>query len=161
MKFFLIFLFIFTGCATKNAFSKFDMTTEQELGASSLQSSKIISNDKVNGVISALYLNEIYPKLFHQEENFFIFFYSKEKEMVLDLNNSDTMAPIIKLNSKLPLKIKQLPPVNEFSHLISIQNNWTNYYFVTFEKEETTRLELVLENCQSPLAALVFQKDEQ
>ena len=163
MKFFLItlnILLILTGCATKNAFTKFDMTEEQELSASSLQSNKITSDNRVEGVMSALYLNEIFSKSFHENEYFFVSFYVKEKREMHNPNTLDAITSTLRLNSKLPLKIKELPHDNQFSHLVSIKNTWNRYYLVAFEKEQAQRLSLVLENGQSSSAELVFQKDE-
>jgi len=54
MKFFIISLSVlvmFTACATKNAFSKFEMTEQEELSISNLQSSKIMSGTVVKGVL--------------------------------------------------------------------------------------------------------------
>jgi len=162
-SFFIIIniLFIMSGCATKNAFSKFDMNREQELSASNLQSSKIISGEKVEGVCSAVYLNDVYPASFNQNEYFLVSIYLKNKQKMYDPNSLDDINLVLKLNTKLPLKLKQLPHANQFSHLISIQNNWTNYYLVAFEEEEGENLSLVLENGQSSSAELKYQKDEQ
>ncbi len=154
-------LLMLSGCATKNAFSKFDMTSEQELSASSLQTSKIISGNKVEGVLSAIYLNEIYPKSFNQNEYFFIWLYLKNKKEMYNPNLLDDIDLVLKLNSKLPIKIKQLPHANQFSHLVSMKNRWSNYYLVAFEKEEDKTLSLVLESGQSSSAELRYQKDEQ
>lgn len=154
-------LLILSGCATKNAFSKFDMSTEQELSASSLQSSKIVSGGKVGGVVSAIYLNEIYPNSFHQNEYFFVCLFLKNREEMYNPNSLDDIDLALKLNSKLPVKIKKLAPDNQFSHLLSMKNSWNSYYLVAFEKEEEKKLSLLLESGQSSSAALRYQKDEQ
>lgn len=164
MKVFLIsvsILLMFTGCATKSAFSKFDMTPKQELSASSLQSNKIISGNKVDGVFSAIYLNEIYPDSFNQNEYFFVTIFLKNKQEMHDPNSLDDVNLVLKLNSKLPIKIKELAPTNQFSHLVSIQNSWSSYYLVAFEEDKEKKLNLVLESGQSSSAALRYQKDEQ
>jgi len=156
----LIFLISFTGCSNKNAFDKFKLTKEQELSISSLQSSKIVSKTgEVEGVFSAIYLNEIYPESFNTDEYFFIYIFIKNsKEMNNPRDNIETDLRL-KLNSKLPIKIKKLPQNNRFSKLVSIKSTWSKYYLVAFEKEDT--LSLVLENGQSSSASLVYQKDEQ
>ena len=66
----------------------------------------------------------------------------------------------VKLNSYLPLEVKELKRENQFSNLVEIQNKWTQYYLVSFEKQVNT-LNLVFENGQSFSDTLVYQKDEQ
>jgi len=156
---FLIFLILFTGCSKKNAFFGFEMDKAQELCASSLQSSKIISKDgEVSGVFSAVYLNEVYPHAFYEEEYFFIFFYTKEDKELYDPKNPTDTDLILKLNSQLPVKIEKLPQQNQFSHLADIKNDWNHYYLVAFKKSSV--LNLVLENSKSSSAVLKYKKEE-
>ena len=154
----LIFFTLFTGCSSKNAFDQFKLSKEQELSISSLQSSKIISKEgKVEGVFSAIYLNEVYPKSFNENEYFFVYTFTKETKEMYNPNKPTDTDLRLKLNSKLPIKIKKLPKDNRFSHLVSIKSAWNKYYLVAFEKEDT--ISLVLENGQSSSAALKYQKD--
>ena len=153
-------ILIFSGCSHKNAFSNFEMTQKQELSASSLQNSKVRAGERVDGIFSAIYLNEVYPESFKQNEYFYIFYYLKESE---DRENSHSLNETnarVKLNGSLPLKVKELKRENQFSNLIEVQNKWTQYYLVSFEKQENT-LNLVFENGQSFSDTLVYQKDEQ
>jgi len=142
-------MLIFGGCSHKNAFSNFEMTQKQELGASSLQNSKVKAGERVDGIFSAIYLNEVYPESFNQNEYFYVFYYLKNEE-----NTS------LKLNGLAPLKIKKLEKENQFSHLVKVQNRWTQYYLVSFAQQENN-ISLVFENGQSFSDALVYQKDEQ
>lgn len=156
MKIFLIsltFILIFSSCADKTAFSRFEMSKEQELTASNLQSSKIMSGERVDGIFSAIYLNEIYPSSIYERESFYVSLYLKQ-----DRENFK-----IRLNGKLPLSIEKLPHANEFSHLASVENEWYSYYLVIFEKEAQPRdrLSLQLESGLSSGAVLTYQKDEQ
>lgn len=147
----LAFVLLFSSCADKTAFSRFEMSNEQELAASSLQSSKIVSGENVDGVFSSIYLNEIYPERFQDEESFYLFLYLKtEKE---NFN--------ITLNGKAPIKIEKLPHANEFSHLVSIENEWNNYYFVSFKKDSQSELNLQLESGPFSSAVLKYQKDQE
>ncbi|MBW6487579.1 hypothetical protein [Sulfurimonas sp.] len=156
---FLTFLILFTGCSNKNAFFGFEMDKTQELCASSLQSSKIMSKEgEVSGVFSAVYLNEVYPKAFYGEEYFFVFFYTKENRELYDSKNPTDADLMIKLNSELPVKIEKLPQENQFSHLADIKNDWNHYYLIAFKKSGT--LNLVLENGNSSSAVLKYKKEE-
>ncbi|MFA6191847.1 MAG: hypothetical protein WC665_05795 [Sulfurimonas sp.] len=147
----LVFILLFSACADKTAFSRFEMKGEQELAVSSLQSSKVVSGEIVEGVFSAIYLNSIYPDIASKYETFYIFLYLKKGKEDF----------IVKLNGKMPLKIEKLSHVNKFSHLASTENEWNSYYLVTFEKDSqnSNQLNLVLESGLSSSAALMYQKD--
>ncbi|WP_310441485.1 hypothetical protein [Sulfurimonas sp.] len=161
MKTFLIiltFFIFFTGCSSKNAFDKFKMDKAQELSVSSLQSSKVLSKDgEISGVFSAIYLNEVYPESFNQDEYFFVFLYIKEAKEMYDPENPTDTDLKLKLNSQLPVKIEKLPDENKFSHLADTKSNWNQYYIVTFKKAST--INLVLENGNSSSAILKYKKD--
>ncbi|MEK6658770.1 MAG: hypothetical protein AABY36_03705 [Campylobacterota bacterium] len=155
---FLTFLTLFTGCSKKNAFYEFKMDKNQELSASSLQSSKIVSKDgEVSGIFSAIYLNEVYPETFNQDESFFIFLFSKEKKELYDQSKSTDTNLKVMLNSKLPIKIEELSQENKFSHLVDIKNDWNRYYIVTFEKADT--INLVLEEGNASSSVLKYKKE--
>ncbi len=163
MKSFFIlvaFLAFFTGCSHKNAFSNFEMDEKQELSANSLQSSKIKLGERVDGVFSAIYLNEVYPKSFNQHEYFYVYLYLKNDTQMHNPNSLNETKLNLKLNGKTPMKIKELERENQFSNLIKIENRWTKYYLVSFE-EQGSRISLVLENGQSSSDELIYQKDEQ
>ena len=164
MKSFLIiltFVVLFTGCADKNAFSKFDMSEAQELSASSIQSSKIKSKDRTEGILSIIYLNEVYPKVYFNNEYFFVYLYLKNKKDMYDPTKLQDIGLTLKLNSKLPIKIKQLPNDSKFSDLVATKNEWNRYYIVAFKKEKSKTLSIVLENGQFSSDPLVYQKDKQ
>lgn len=156
---FLTFLILFTGCSKKNAFFGFEMDKTQELCASGMQSSKIISKDgEVSGVFSAIYLNEIYPHAFYGDEYFFVFFYTKEEKELYDSKNHTETDLVLKLNNKLPIKTEKLPQENQFSHLADIKNDWNHYYLVAFKKSDV--LNLILQNGKSSSAVLKYKKEE-
>lgn len=160
MKYFFlitIFLLISTGCSQKNAFVKFDMGKDEERSISSLQTSQIIGkNAEISGVISAVYLNEIYPKKFSKNDSFYLFIYMK------DSKNRDLMDPKInlKMNKRLPISVTELPSNNEFTHLVDVENSWNRYYLVEFEKDDGA-LDLIFDNKSSLSSALKYKKDDQ
>jgi len=156
---FLTFLLLFAGCSQKNAFSAFDMDKTKELSVSSLQSSKIVSqNADVRGVFSAIYLNEVYPETFNEHEYFFIFIYLKEAKELHNAKDGIESDLKLTLNSKSPLKIKKLPKQNQFSHLIETTNNWSEYYMVAFEMADKLNLSLKEEQSSST-ATLKYKKE--
>jgi len=163
MKSFLvmfIFTIFFVGCADKNAFTKFDMTTAQELTASSLQSSKIKFSNGIDGIVSVVYLNDVYPHRYFTNEYFFVYLYLKNKKKMYNPTMLEDVDLVLKLNNKLPIKIKKLSHDNEFSDLINTKSKWNRYYLVAFKKEKSNKLSIVLENGQSFSDPLTYQKDE-
>lgn len=155
MKSFLvlsIFLLLFSGCSSKNAFTRFDMDKEQELTVSNLQSSKLVSKDgDVTGIVSVVYLNEVYPYYFSEKEYFFVYMYLK------DSKNTELS---MKMNGEIPLKLKKLSKINNFTHLVDVKSDWNKYYLATFAKSGDD-INLVFESDQSSSVALKYQKDQE
>ncbi|MCK9490451.1 MAG: hypothetical protein M0Q24_00040 [Sulfurimonas sp.] len=154
------FFTLFTACADKNAFDKFNMQEDQELSAANLQSSKIKMLQNIDGIVTTIYLNKVYPKVFTNDEYFYVYLYLKDKKEMFDPKKLDDIELTMRLNSKLPIKIKKLEANNRFSHLTLVRNEWTLYYLVAFKQESENKLNLVLETDQSHSDVLVYQKDE-
>lgn len=152
MKTFLItltFLLAFSACSQKTAFSRFDMSKKQELAADSLQRSKLKLEDKVNGIVSIIYLNIVSPELYNDNEYFYVNSYVK--------NKSHTSKML--LNNQEPISIEELTSVNEFSELMLVDTQWSEYYLVVFPKQGD-KLSFILENGQYSSDPLRFEKDE-
>jgi len=145
----LTFLALFSGCASKNAFERFEMSEKQELSEDALVRSKIKYKEDVNGIISTIYLNFVSPQEYIDGEYFYVYMYLKNK-------NYESR---FLLNDKEPIEIKELPPVNKFSTLTQIKNEWSKYYLVKFDKQED-KLNFVFENGPYSSDILKFEKDE-
>jgi len=153
MKYLVLFLtlLILSGCTHKNAFSNFDMDLDQQLSLQYHKKIKLTKNNQTLGTFSAIYLNEIYPNKYNENEYFYVYIYLKESKNIEDIK--------MLLNKKSPLKIEKLNHDNKFSKLTNERNKWSTYYLVSFVKEGTT-LNLTLGNDQSILASIMYQKDE-
>ena len=162
MKIFIpIFILIFfTSCASKNAFSEFSLSENQELSITSLKRSKVMQNGQVEGAFNAIYLNEVYPDIYNEDEYFFVYFYLKTEQEISDPNTNDDKKLKIYLNNIPPIKLKQLPSENRFSKLSGSKNKWSKYYLVSFAKTGKD-LTLKLESDRSFSAVLTYQKDQQ
>ncbi len=158
---FLTFLLLFVGCAEKNAFSKFDMLPDQELSADNLQSSKVKTGENIDGIVSVVYLNKVYPHIYNVNEYFYVYLYLKDEKEMYNPNTLDKIELTMKLNGELPIKIKKLSNKNKFSHLVSIDSEWRRYFLVAFQEVNEDKLNLVLESGQSSSDELVYQKGEQ
>jgi len=144
----LILLFI-NGCSSKNAFSHFDLSKEQQLSSQSFKRVKLTSGDKVIGIFSSIYLNEVYPQRFNKNEYFLIYMYTEDSQLKYNF----------KLNSNKFLKIKELEHYNRFSSLIRESSKWSRYYLVSFEEQED-KLNLELFKNNSKLALVRYQKNK-
>ncbi len=145
----LTFLVLLSGCASKNAFERFNMSEKQELSADALQRSKIKFEDRVNGIVSIIYLNFVSPSEYKDGEYFYVYTYLKNK-------NYDFR---FLLNDKEPLTVEELPSKNAFTELTSIDNEWSKYYLLKFE-EQGDKLSFVFENGPYSSDTLKFEKDE-
>jgi len=141
-------ILILASCSQKTAFSKFNMSKADSLGENSLQSSKVTLNGKVDGVVSVVYLNSVYPKIYNNKEYFFVYYFLKDKKNVKFI-----------LNSQVPVKIIRLKPINQFSSLIHSQSKWNKYYLVEFKKS-TKNLKFLFKNNEASSNILIYNKDE-
>ena len=145
----LIFLTTFLGCARNNAFESFGFTPEQELSEIYTRSSKIKKDDSVDGIVSVVYLNKIYPNVYKDAEYFYVNVYRKEK-----------LHPInFELNALKPSKTETLQAVNEFSRLIPSNSSWKEHYMIVFE-EQGDILSLVVKSGLFGSDELLYEKDE-
>lgn len=150
MKIFLLsvltIIFI-SGCATKNAFSKLKMDVDQEKAIENTRSAKMLSEGKVGGIFSAIYLNNIYTDKTTQQ--FYISIFMKESKSNLDFT----------LNGNKPLEIKELASDSEFAHLLMMENKWTKNYLISFENTKASNLNLLIYSDQFSSGQLKYLKD--
>jgi len=144
----LIFSLFFVGCTTQNGFSRFNMSKAQELGANSILSSKVKKGQKVNGIVSVVYLNRVYPHRFKNREVFYLYYYLKNSKKVSYL-----------LNNQKATSITELDENNDFAYLTSVKTKWSKYYLVEFKKEgDTLRFQFNSGDFSSD--TLIFEKDQ-
>ena len=152
MKTFLLItliLALFTGCTSSNAFSRFNISQEQAKSENSILSSKIHSDKKTVGIVSAVYLNQVLPETYHGDEWFYVSVYTKGN--VKDLQ--------FFLNGRGAFDFKELDQNNKFSHLNSSKEDWKTYYLVQFNRLGST-LSFVTKNSLYSSDALVYKKED-
>ncbi len=145
----LTFSLLISGCGSKNAFDQFNMSEKQELSANALQRSKINFGEKVNGIVSTVYLNFVSPGEYNDSEYFYVYLYVKNK-------NYESR---FLLNDTEPISIKELQPKNDFTELTLIDNEWSKYYLIEFPKQGDM-LNFVFESGPYSSDILKFEKDE-
>ncbi|SFV49826.1 hypothetical protein MNB_SM-7-1449 [hydrothermal vent metagenome] len=151
----IVFLTVFlglSGCAQKDAFSRFEFVKDEELSFDNVMFSKLTANNhKVYAAVAALHLNEVYPKRYNHEK-FYIILFAKNRKYLTNLKFT--------LNDKAALKLEKLPAQNEFSHLLRIENEWSNYYLVEFPSQEDKKLTLKISLANKAEAKLVFNRED-
>lgn len=139
---------LFNGCSHYNAFSEFNITKNQEEGEENLLSSKIYGVDGVNGVVSSLYLNKVFPKRYKSRECFYVSMYIQ--------NDKETIQFF--LNKKPASKVTALTIPNEFSKIISFRGKWKEYFLVEFQKSDKKELKFSVKNSNSNSKEMLFKK---
>jgi len=147
----LSLIFLLSACADKDAFSKFQLTQKQEYAENSIQSAKINSQNGVEGIFSAIYLNEVMPQRYKGNEYFFVFYTLKDDNKSLD----------IFLNLHTPIKQTPLKTTNEFSKLIISDIKWNKYYLLEYKKEQSNILNLQLKGKKFSSSVLKYKKNEE
>jgi len=145
----LIFVVLFSGCADKNAFEKFHMNAKEERGVDALLNSKVKNAHKVNGIVSVVYLNRVYPDTFKEDEVFYVSFYLKDKSKEFSFW----------LNGEKSILAQELERNNIYSYLTPLKTKWSKYYLVKFKKQKDI-LTFSLHNDSFSSNPLVFEKDE-
>ena len=121
----LLSIISFSACAHKSAFDDFNITKKQALSEEQIQTSKMKNTNGVTGIATALYLNNVDKKEFHEYEYFYVsvFIQGSKSEDIQFL-----------LNAKRPLQVETLTNTNRFTKLTSINAAWLKYYLITFNK---------------------------
>jgi len=145
----MIFTLSFLSCSQQNAFSNFSITPVQEKSEENIQSAKISNGDNIDGIVTAVYLNKIFPQRFHTQEYFYLYMYSKRK-----VKNINFM-----LNNHKAVTFKELNARNEFTQLTSFNAPWSKYYLVAFPKQDGN-LSLRVEYFDFSSKDIVFPKEE-
>lgn len=144
-------MILISGCATKNAFSEFNLKDSEQKAIENTRCSKITSENVVGGIFSAVYLNNIYENMNKEHKMFYISIYIKE-------NNNDFN---VTLNNEAPIQIQKLPVLNKYSHLLPNKNEWTQNYLVTFKSTPNSDINLSIDSGQYSSGPLSYAKDQQ
>ena len=124
--FFVFIMIIFSNCATKNAFSNFNLSPKQTEAVDGVVYAQLIGAKGLSGVAAVVDLSRVYPKKFADKEVFYITFFVKE--------NANLEQMHFRLDGKPHSSLQKLEPSNPYSYLIDTHNKWSNYFLVTFDK---------------------------
>jgi len=152
MKTFLIIFFLILlldNCSDKNAFDNFNLSKAKELSEDSIQTLKIKQGNKIAGIVNVIYLNKVLPKLYKENEYFYIYYYMKDQNATVNFT----------LNEKPSLLLEELPARNKFSYLTSFSAPWSKYYLVGFKKQGNI-LKLQMSSNNAANVTVKFVKDK-
>jgi hypothetical protein len=148
-------------CTHQDAFEYFSTDPEHERAALNLRTARIVENNQSAAIISAVYLNRVYPEYNEGFEYFLVSFYARDRSSLLpsDANASGTEYRLM-LNGTVAGETTQLPEGDRLRELMPIDTIWNDYYLFVFPQQFSDTLILKLENDRSGQAVLRFQKDE-
>jgi hypothetical protein len=154
----LIALVGFSGCAQKGTFDMFKMDEAHERAVEQLRTSAIVESFETKALISAVYLNPIYPEKYNDGEYFVGAVYFERDNRDVKKWDLYTHGYQLTLNGGKATFIEELKESDPRRALIPIQNNWNKYYFIRFDSVPEGILSLLLENNQTGKAVLNYQK---
>jgi len=155
-------LFLSACSGTTTAFDFFKMDLRHEQAITNLRTGTIVRSFETEAIISSIYLNNAIPSDYNTTESFYMSLYLKDyKRVYFKENSTHEGGYIVRLNGKAPIYARELERDDKLRSLMPIQNEWNKYYLVEFEKTDATILKLELENDQSDVVELIYQKDVQ
>ena len=154
MKFFLlsgVLTLLLTGCTTKNAFSELGLSLAQEKAIESTRNEKMRDKEEVGGLFSVIYLNNIHKELPKDTQEFYLAIYAK--------NGYDQLH--FTLNGANAVDVSKLPKENEYSKLLTMKNQWSQEYLLSFKTPKEKQLTLLIGNGRFSSGLLEFVEDPQ
>ncbi len=154
----LCLLIGFGGCAEKGAFDLFKMDESHERSVEQLRTGAIIESLETKALLSAIYLNPVYPQTYNDGEYFIGAFYFTRGLRNVKKWDLDTFGYTLTLNGQNSTSMEELKESDPRRALIPVQNNWNKYYLIRFDSAPEGNLTLVLENNQTGSVALSYPK---
>jgi len=154
----MIALIGFSGCAQKGTFDLFKMDEAHERSVEQLRTGAIVQSFETKALVSAIYLNPVYPQTYNDGEYFVGAVYFEKVSQDVKKWDLYTHGYTLTLNGKKATLLEELKENDPKRALIPVQNNWNKYYFIRFDSVLEGALTLLLENNQTGSVALSYQK---
>ncbi len=152
-------LLAFGGCADKSAFDMFAMDETHERAVEQMRSGSIVQSFETKALISAVYLNPVYPEEYKDGDYFIAALYFEKRNLDTKKWDIKDHGYALTLNGTEPLSMEEIKEKDPRRALIPIQNNWNRYYLVRFESVRGSALALKLENNQTGSVVLSYPKE--
>lgn len=134
----VILSFIFTGCSSYSITKYFDKDEFYNKAIQYTKKADIKKETKIQVMMNATYLNSVKSEYNNDKENFIVGLYIVDDENNLGLKHPTYT---LLLNEKKPSSIEKINIDDFIVQNIPLKNNWAQYYFVSFDKEEVKFLE--------------------
>lgn len=154
----LIALLSLSGCADKGAFDLFTMDKAHERSVEQLRTGSIVLSLETKAIISALYLNPVYPEQYKDGESFMVAIYFENDIRSVKKRDLKDIGYALTLNGKEPMEIEELPEKDLRRSLMPVRNTWNRFYLVKYKNFSEGTLALALENNQTGSVVLNYQK---
>lgn len=152
-------LLMFGGCAEKGAFEMFTMDAAHERAVEQMRSGTIVQSFETKAILSAVYLNPIYPEEYKDGEYFIAALYFEKRNLDTKKWDIATHGYTLTLNGTPPASMEEIKEKDPRRSLIPVQNNWNRYYLIRFEPVQGSALALKLENDQTGSVELNYPKE--
>lgn len=147
-----------SGCSQKGAFGLFTMDEAHERAVEQLRSDRIVLSMETKAILTAVYLNPVYPEDYKDGEYFIGAFYFDKRNLDVKKWTLDDHGYTLSLNGTAPVSMEEIKEKDPRRTLIPVQNNWYRYYLIHFDTVSTPNLSLRLENNQTGSVVLSYQK---
>lgn len=151
--------FLLGGCSVPGAFDMFKMDEAHEKSVEQLRTGSIIQSMETKALVSAIYLNPVYPLEYKDDEYFVLAVYFEKTIQDTSKWSIEEHGYTLSLNGTAPVSVERLQENDPRRKLIPVQNNWNKYYLVKFSKIKDSVLKLQLENNQTGSVVLIYPKD--
>ncbi len=129
----LVSFALLSGCSSQ--FERYTLDDTKERAASSYEVGQIVRNGKIKIMMSAIYLNEVYPEYDHKNAHFLVGIYSKKPIKIYigeQRPPEEKDSYNLKLRQILALSYSKLDADDPLIELLPVNTSWAEYYFVTF-----------------------------
>lgn len=154
----LIALLSLSGCADKGAFDLFTMDKAHERSVEQLRTGSIVLSLETKAIISAIYLNPVYPQQYKDGEFFIAAIYFENDMRSVKKRDINDIGYHLTLNGKEPVEIEELKESDVRRQLMPVRNTWNRFYLVKYNNFTEGALTLELENNQTGSVVLNYQK---
>ena len=151
-------LLTMSGCADKGAFDLFTMDKAHERSIEQLRTGSIVLSLETKAIISALYLNPVYPEQYKDGESFIAAIYFENDMRSVKKRDFKDIGYSLRLNGKEPLEIEELRETDVRRQLMPVRNAWNRFYLIRYKNFSEGALALGLENNQTGSVVLNYQK---
>jgi len=148
-------LLILGGCSSVERFTPSSLDEKAITGTKTV---RVLSGNRSEAVLSALYLNEVYPDSTDNMAHFIVAFYAKEGDSALSFTKEKADGGYhLLLNGEEALYSEELEHDDLLLEMMPINKSWSRYYYVRY-KLPSVKPVLVLESDHTEKAVITYQK---